>query len=1197
MVQINGEDFPIYDLDTMESILSRIALRLNTIPKYLYFPKGVATNQDLINDQDISVVDLLEEIKGIAEGTLEFSNLYDIIAPKLEQTKLNLRSEVLLPFIIYSGKGGILGYPETGNFRAFAYTQIQEEIKQSKMFDPPIPDVEEIWSEREKTKKSIDELIKRNRDTSRKQMDVMNKFERIRKGIKHTKFELQKVTFDITLNLINMSLLEIFNHIKLNTNVPFATGKNFYKILKDFVPPPDWSISLDEGIIFKVLEKVNTTNVKMEDFRDALVVVEGEPGLETVTASLDLNTSGNNVSRDEFIERFLSSISDLGNISIRKSQETKVNGVFYFPQQSLNKYVFADMVMINPLFSSMLSIDEREKSTKKKTSVYVYFDLPRIGKLSAYITEKIVERNDPNLKGKDKDLFPLQSKYIMVTVSKSETLQAVKAFQNILSRLFIIYNEEYDGIVAFYKRFIPDFAKPEPIPPPVSVKIGLRQLDEIYPANYSRICRQQPTLIEDSEIEEAKKKGKEVMIFPKTIEEGSPPRAYICSDPKFPKHIYPGLRSNPFGNNEQFPYLPCCYTKNQKNVPKYRHYFHGENLPMRRGKQQDLYTTNKFVPTNAFGTLPKDINRLLEIIDSNDKYTYNRKGVNRNKSSFLSCVVEAMDEATNGDLGFINLENPMDRDHYVEQNRLDIAEDDSWASACRQEMYDFTIPEILEAIRNPDVYLDPKLFVHLLEVYYKCNIFIFTRKHLNGEMILPRHLQAYYKQKNNYPCVFILEHMGSESDHAKYPQCELIVKWKIGVAEDVKYSFSYNSLVSKGVRSVFNELNKSYALSEVIPEIEFPWKKDIKMINQSIDSYGKTRMLQVEYDGELITMITSPLQPFNVPETRYKEIIKVDTELALDLLTELKADIVGQTVIKGTVKEIRAVLGNVNIYIPIDNGDVLEDLQEFNEPVNYANNEISVIEEYNQSKKISRYIVEYMFWLYSRFLNEGVKVREANQESILEFRNKVMKIDKYFRYGLIPKTFSTKSGLMYNGKLIVKSEEILKRLMYVLQLAIIRSENKIINYHTRTMIEQYYVDITDFNQYNFQVVLEGDMSVEKWIEEKKISYRLHNSVVPTTSSPYFFKNNLISEEVFLAQNTDSPGKAIEIAVMWNQENGFNVGTEAEELDDFPFTLYAYVHSRNIKPYTIRGEGEDYDIKILGYKIGEDEFYTTLLSLT
>ena len=124
-----------------------------------------------------------------------------------------------------------------------------------------------------------------------------------------------------------------------------------------------------------------------------------------------------------------------------------------------------------------------------------------------------------------------------------------------------------------------------------------------------------------------------------------------------------------------------------------------------------------------------------------------------------------------------------------------------FAVYCKQEMYDYTTDEIINKINNNDEYFDPKLFIRILEIKYNCNIFIFTRNN-KGQLILPRHIKGYYKIKNKNKSVFIYEHMGSDTDRAEYPQCEIIVRK--GIDETVTTdNFDYNSDISKNIYNVF----------------------------------------------------------------------------------------------------------------------------------------------------------------------------------------------------------------------------------------------------------------------------------------------------------------------------------------------------------------------------------------------------------
>jgi len=304
----------------------------------------------------------------------------------------------------------------------------------------------------------------------------------------------------------------------------------------------------------------------------------------------------------------------------------------------------------------------------------------------------------------------------------------------------------------------------------------------------------------------------------------------------------------------------------------------------------------------------------------------------------------------------------------------------------------------------------------MLEEYFNCNIFVFNRNNnRDGQLVLPRHIQAYYKTKRRTKSIFIYEHSGSSSDHSEYPRCELIVRWKIGGGgeEDVTYYFPYDSTVSRGVQSVYNDLNKSYALSKEILQTEFPIKNsNLKLINQNIDSYGKCRMLNFKYKNQLGSMLISPIQPLPIPEnTSSKVPTKLKLETAIKLASELKIIISGQSVVRGFVKELYGILGNVNLSIPIEDIVPNESIPTLDKGISYMESTESVVGSYNKYKKLSRYISEYVFWLFSKYMKSKSKT-DIELDDIKGFFDTNVKIIKDFEYGNVDKSFSKTKCVM-----------------------------------------------------------------------------------------------------------------------------------------------------------------------------------------
>ena len=108
-------------------------------------------------------------------------------------------------------------------------------------------------------------------------------------------------------------------------------------------------------------------------------------------------------------------------------------------------------------------------------------------------------------------------------------------------------------------------------------------------------------------------------------------------------------------------------------------------------------------------------------------------------------------------------------------------------------------------------------------------------------------------------------------------------------------------------------------------------------------------------------------------------------------------------------------------------------------------------------------------------INDIVEITDNN---VAQFAKDFFTINSEYIYGSIDKIFktfnSTKGHIIENNKIVVHNDETVKRLVYVLRLSIQRSVDSVKNYYQRTVIRNYYVDITDFDKYSDQVILFGE---------------------------------------------------------------------------------------------------------------------------
>lgn len=1190
MLLVNGKKFTVYELDTRHSIMARIAVIMDTLIKYLYFPDK--NEDDVLRNLDgnLSVKDLLKKIKKDASGNTEFKTCLDKIEPYIG-SHIDVKKDILYVWLAYNTEIEKI----TNQVGESFLLEVAQNLVEQGYFEE-VDDFNDIWDDRETIRENLEANIEHEKQQSKTHLELYEIFNRIDEGLVSTPFDVKKVSLGFSMGLKDISLLELFNYATLNETVPLSTCKNYYKILKDFLPPEEW-ISEPENeaeiLNLKLSEKPLVNTQRHIDYTDVKISQENSD----IRVNVKLTTEPGYITRTDFLTRFKAVFPKLNNIKYEKVDETNVIGLFFFPTERIDTYVFSDLVMNNRLFSTLINIDESSKATKRKTEesqpwLYINFNHPSTGRVTASIIQKFGDKNDPETKDIQKGLFPPGEPFIRVRV-KGRDKAAIDIFQKILSKLLVVYDEEYNTIVEEYRKFLPKFGEV------LERKISQKETNydpKVFVSNYSRYCNQNrlPKVISEKRAKKEKKKGNQVMLYPRDIQENKPhyssdgvdQQYYICTNPDFP---YPGLRENKLSNSADYPFVPCCYKIDQMNKKNslYRKYFFSEEYKDKEKRQQELIITDKILGPDQYGVLPPELEKMFQILDFQPNQRYIRVGLHRNHSSFLNAVMVSLHDTTN----ILDFEDEKEREGELLRIRKDMSRKDN-ISVARQCSYDISPKQLRKMVKNGDVYMDPKRVVQLVEKYFHCNIYLFNKEKM---MFLPDHLQSYYTYRRTAPSVFIYENYGSESDKAKYPQCELIVKWNTLKSDDTQYVFANDDNISGKIQKIFSVLRQSYALNKKIYPIVFPLNDTVKIIEQRIDTYGKTRQLNVEFSGKTFTLLTSPIPPLVAEENAFCGVNKAKIKDVIDFFRKMEISIESQTVSQGMVKELNSTIGNVKISIPTQDTEKLAGVPVSDFDLHYPDSKTSAIQTYNFNKKIARYISEYVFWLFSKFVSEK-NVENISDKTLKNFAKKFLKIEPDFKYKSVAKTFSKNSTLMSDGKLVVTSKDMLRRLLYLLKLHTIRDLKTLLDYKDKNAITNYYVDITDFDHNPKQVILQESEAVDIWIQENKFSYDLSSEVIVGKRTPYFFKNSKVENKVFLAQNVENLEKAIDISVVW-QRRGYNIGFYAEKSKKYAFTLYSYTNSDSISEYYVKGKRKPIsDIRILGYKLEGKDYYTALLEL-
>ena len=1132
MVLIGNTRLDIFSNDTTDDIISRIADSLGTLPEYLKVDlpdkKTMLENDKL----EIDVFDILGSSREYSDS-INFREWVDKIPMGLNIPPIEIVK-------IWTSQNKKIG--ENDLFVILLETEAKQLF--GDIFNPF--DFLKYDDGKNKFLRDLEGRLSQQREL------VKNKYiaHRVLGGlekVRHTDFNLEKIIYNIKTNS-TLTPLEIFDKFMVNTTIPFLTSNYYFKMTEDFIPVSDWITSEMHNVILKVLTKTHYNLRERPSLNDMYdnVIIYGK----NTEIDLYLNNRTTPSDRDFYINKIVSSIDITPPLQITEIQQSGVSGVFYLPKTRINKYIFLDMVMNDPLFSNYVGIDESIKPSKKKMSLYLYFNdpsKPEYGDITANITSKMAERKDVQIKQFDREQFPYGISFTRVKITKAKSEEAVRYFTDIFCKMITHYGNNYKKIGAEYVRFIPSFIIEEK----ERIREYKKLLKEIAPdlflPDYSRKCAKPPIIIGSDEVKDWESKGRDTMLFPKIPEEGKQ-HIYTCPDDTF-KYI--GVRKNPLENKNKYPYIPCCYRMNQKDRKQstYKEYFMGQEK--KEQTQAHLFITDKFAETGGIAKLPDNLELMFKSFDSENKYF--RKGVNRTKSSFLECVLEILDD------NFYNLP-PSGRKSYIDDIRTTILP--QYAFLAKQHLYDKTIEEIQNIIVDTAEYFDPKIFLDLVGEYFECNIYIFQRTYeqTDAELLIPRHINGYYKIYNPYNTSIILyENAGSESDNAQYPQLETIVRQKKNTfkIEEFDHKEPVRFLIQRAYTDMFRQESK------LNPNV----KLDVKMEsiqNQYVDNCGKIRFLEL---NNFIVM-TSPLPIFK--NINFMENIPSRKEYELTAILEqgniLNLTLTGLSMIGDKIKEVRFRNGTVFFYYPciattkppryrhISNYEmVFPDIEENN------------IQKYRTNKRIANCIRANMFYLYSKYMLEY-----KENTNIIDFANKHISIINDYKYPEPNIELSSNNGYIKNNIITLHNTEISKRLLYELGLINIRNPKFIEFYHENNIIENFYQNIDDFKKYKGQIIIKGEEIISQLYLRHITDNKIYNYPQSNIFTYYFRNNQIVGNDKIYMINT-----------YINIQDGFSTLYNSNEILESIFIVLD--DNNSVKKYTLKGLSTNSNIVIIAYK--------------
>lgn len=676
-VLINKQKFPIYELDTIDTIKSRLASSLGTLPELISLTEQVEiqTSAKTISGKNFSC-----KAVHLAHPTLSDAN------------PLNTRKFTSKDFTTIVSNGFMKTIAKSKN-QIEAHRLFAEEI--IKMFNIPdlrtysiyviyfiykglhnlenntsMPDVTQSFMkmvdqidiggvsytfdalsiEYDSEEPFITAKINKNIDSSNKNLAIFHKYEiEVKSDEDINTTDIQQTKTWLTVNFkIPVDIFELFNHFILSPEIPFIGVGYFFKVLKTFKPPSEWPPKEWPGgrndlMFIYVLNKKGsmyideTLQIKNDPSNYSFVIIDPkniENDLKSTNIEMDIESKiDDELKESDLLERIYSGFPY--PISDCTYRQTRIEADYMMPSPGpLDIPMFYDMVMNDIVVSSLMIINENVVTFRERGGIFAYFRFnkdvePESNKFMAVrINTGHIETKDV---ARDPTLFrTLGQPYISVKMTNVPTIEETKRVRRIVNNILeYYYATAKDQIERMYTYIFPDI---KDISKEFTTKKKtvtfrrelLKDIDpEMFVTDYPRFCAKAPTVLKsEEEVEEARAEGKDIMIFP-LYGEGTQ-KVFVCNHAT---HPYVGLKGNKLSNKSKYPLLPCCETTdhgNDSNSKRYKYEWKYKNpdaeeelmiLSEISRKSKFPLTSNKILKNKDEGLLPPSIEKFLYTLD------------------------------------------------------------------------------------------------------------------------------------------------------------------------------------------------------------------------------------------------------------------------------------------------------------------------------------------------------------------------------------------------------------------------------------------------------------------------------------------------------------------------------------------------------------------------------------------------------
>ena len=1151
----------IYKSDTQNSVTNRIARVFNTLPHFITFA-SFNLNNDSILFYDLKTF-LRRNFKG--NITVALLNYYRI--SRFSETSKN-RDIILGEWLTIALEqqnnipDTIFVYGIKSNIRDFLNHKHQFGIKDYAELDTE-DDSKLIIKNIRAYVTQYTALAKHIREQEQTLETTLREYENV-SPLESEMFVYESTTFlsKTVKTDAEVDLRLVFDRTKTTELIPFISFGNFYKVHSSQPILPDWT---EQTNFSQIVLKIKSTE---DVFSTCVVKAENR----TIQFETELQ---------KYDDLIINRIAELLSVRVEETTEEKISGYFHV-KFFFDKTVLQDMIFTNTVFSNLLFTNELLKPSRERKSMYMYFsdpDKPEFGVTTLSLSNQTYKKLPDRLK----IVSRLEKvNFLKCRISKAKNRMVIKHITNIICGLLPVYSLEQAKIKKEYKKYISDieFTVPEEIYVREDKEFDvLRSLvPDLFVKGYTRQCFNSPKIVNVDDVKDDDKSL--FMKYPKDDDPDA--KWYTCDDEEY-KYI--GLKKPKQLKNlnlDKYPYIPCCYKENQIEKSGTKYYKYVKNIAEDPTKtQQDTIKTNKFVDFNHFGLLPPSINNFFGVLDTEDQDFF-RKGVSSVYHTFLECVYEAIDKEQRGEM--------------MKQKIMEINNDKSLLSVGKQEMYDSNEIKIEET-----EYMSPEKWVSVLSTHFNC--FIYTYKNVKGniELALPRHKNGHYETYKNMttvsPVVLIYEHEGGEFDVSPVSRCELIIHRKNDRSE-YKHNFSKDQKhYTNIIRQIYSSLKLTKYTTGFISNMSTLKNTPVKIIKQSVDSYGKTRLIQLTYKTETLDIYTSPVQPFRVPIRPYWNPILAKQSVVDELL---ESD--SKTVCKITDKihAVDGLIGDVKCIIPVKPVSNSGKLKQIYLPFVIENQ--GLYNQFLEYRTKSKYMIEHVLHAYSTWMEDN------KGKDVSEFFSKRVRLSSSsdINYPLMFDNNKTTVTIPSSAKDVV---------LYSVKLSESRDKLGLLNFKHKKAVENAFTEPEEYTKHVNEVITTNDETWNNYLKRGDTKNKYYVSLAKavndfivsekqTPTEEYmqtddfknkrfmsFFLNPNISSKTVVLLKCVSRKDAILQSAHWIKYKYILPTDPTSNIDTILPDIYVYLSRNNIEKK--RRDGKS---KILISKINNVEVSFAILEL-